>query len=162
MQLLFFSLLSPVICPSSTTVDPLPPKEQPNSQTRKTSNSPPVFPSATVLVNNSIPFPAVYPESEDEPLRSTNTSRQNVCSRASRIKHFNTRNHTKSVALHKQHRCEHFASRARVPKSLDSTVICLTNSNQSFFLGKFFIGIVLDKNLQKETILYHLNGLLCP
>ena len=67
-------------------------------------------------MKNSFPFSAVHPESEDEPLRSTNTSRQNVLSFASCPRYSNSQNHANSVALYKQHRREHFASRARIVK----------------------------------------------
>ena len=58
-----FSFLSPVSS-SSTPLDPVPPNEQPNSQTRSITNSPPASPTTNVLIDNSIPFFAVYPESE--------------------------------------------------------------------------------------------------
>ena len=84
VQLLFFSFLSPVSSPSSTTVHPVPTNEQPNPQARSLTNSPTTFPTTKLLINNSIPFSAVCLESEDEPFRSTNTSKQNVCTFASR------------------------------------------------------------------------------
>ena len=76
------------------------------------------FPTSNTnaVVSNSIPFSAVYPESEDDPLRPTNTSRQNVRPLASRPRHSNSQHHAKSVTLYKQHRREQFASRARVVK----------------------------------------------
>ena len=109
-----FSFLSPGS--SLTTVDPVPLNEQSNPQTRSIANSPPASPTTNVLVNNSIPLSAVYPESEDESLRPTNISRENVRPFASRPRHSNSQNHGKSVALYKQHRRENFASRARIVK----------------------------------------------
>ena len=115
VQLLFFHF-SPVSSPSSTTVDPEPSNEQPHRPARSLANSPNSFPTVNLLMKNSIPFSAVHPESEDEPLRSTNTSRQNVLSFASCPRHSNSQNHANSVAQYKQHRREHFASRARIVK----------------------------------------------
>ena len=115
MQLLFFHL-SPVSSPCSTTVNLVSPTQQPKSQTRSITNSSPASPTTNVLINNSIPFSAVYHESEDEPLRSSNISRQNVRPFASRPRHFNSQNHAETVALYKQHRREHFAFRARIVK----------------------------------------------
>ena len=106
------SFLSPVSPASSTTVvDPVPLNEQPNPQTRSIAKSPLASPTTNVLINNSTPFSAVYSESEDESLRPPNISRQNVRPLASRPRHSNSQNHTKSVALCKKHRREHFASR---------------------------------------------------
>ena len=116
MQLLFFSFLSPVSSPSSTTVVPVPLNEQSNPQTRSITNSPPASPTTNVFVNNSLPLSAVHPESEDGSLRPTNNSRQNVRPVASRARHSSSQNHPKSVALYKQLRREHFVSRARFVK----------------------------------------------
>ena len=55
-------------------------------------------------------------ESEDEPVRPTDISRENIRSVASRPRHPNSQNNAKSVALYKQHRREYFASRARIIK----------------------------------------------
>ena len=111
-----FSFLSPVSSPSSTTVDPVPPNEQSNPQPKSGANSLPASPTTSVLIKNSIPLSAVYPESEDELLRPTHISRQNGRPFSSSPKHSNSRNNAKSVALYKQHRREHFASRARIVK----------------------------------------------
>ena len=111
-----FSFLSPVSSSSSTTVDPVLHNEQSNPQTRSIVNSPPASPTTTVLIKNAIPFPAVYPESDDESLRPTNISGRNTCPSVSRPKHPNPKNHAKSKALYKQHRREHFAPRARIVK----------------------------------------------
>ena len=109
------SFLSPVSSPSPT-VDPVPSIEQSNPPTRSITNSTPVSPTANVLINNSIPFSTVYPESEDEPLRLTDLSRENIRPVASYSRHSNSQHSAKSVALYKQHRREHFASRARIVK----------------------------------------------
>ena len=74
------------------------------------------FSNTNTVVRNSIPFSAVYPEIEDEPLGPTNTSRQNVRPLAPRPRHSNSQHHAKSVTLYKQHRREQFAYRARVVK----------------------------------------------
>ena len=111
-----FSFPSPVLSPSSTTVDPVPHNEQSNPQTRSIANSPPASPTTDVLINNSIPLSAVYPDSEDESLRPTNISGQNVRPSASSPKQYNSRKNAKSVALYKQHQYEHVASRARIVK----------------------------------------------
>ena len=111
-----FSFLSPVSSPSSTTVDSLPPNEQSNPQTRSIANSPPASPTTNELINNSIPPSAIYPESEGELLRPTHIFRQKGRPFSSSPKHSNSRNNAKSVALYKQHRREHFASRARIVK----------------------------------------------
>ena len=111
-----FSFLSPVSSPSPTTADPVPHNEQSNPQTRLISNSPPASPTTNVLINNSIPLSAIYSESEDESLRPTNISGQNFHPSSSHPKLSNSRNYVKSVALYKQHRREHFASRARIVK----------------------------------------------
>ena len=109
-----FSFLSQISSPSFTTVDPVPPNEQLNPQTRSKTHLPPDFPTANTRNNNSFPFSTAYPESEDEPLRLTNTPRENVRPFASRPLHSNSQHHAKSVALYKQHQREHFASRAGV------------------------------------------------
>ena len=111
-----FSFLSPVSSPSSTTVEPILHNEQSNPQTRSIVNSPPASPTTNVLINNAIPSSAVYPESDDESLRPTNISRRNTFPPVSHPRHPNLQNHAKSVALYKQHRREHFASRARIVK----------------------------------------------
>ena len=111
-----FSFLSPVSSPSSTTVDLGPAIEQANLQAGLSNSSPPASPTTDVLINNSIPFPTVNFESEDEPLRPTDISRENIRSVASRPRHPNSQNNAKSVALYKQHRREYFASRARIIK----------------------------------------------
>ena len=111
-----FSILSSVSSLSSTTVDHVPLNEQSNPQTRSITNSPLASPTTNVLINNSIPLSADYPESEHESLRPTNISKQNVRPFAPRPKHCYFQNHAKSVALYKQNRCEHFASRARIVK----------------------------------------------
>ena len=111
-----FSFLSPVSSPSSTTVDPILHNEQSNPQTRSIVNSPPVSPTTNVLINNATPSSAVYTESEDETLRPTGISRENIRSVASRPRHPNRQHNAKSVALYKQHRREYFASRARIVK----------------------------------------------
>ena len=110
-----FSFLSTVSSPSPT-VDPVPSIEQSNPPTRPITNSTPVSPTANVLINNSIPFPTVYPESEGEHLRLTDLSRENIRPVASYSRHPNSQHSAKSVALYKQHRREHFASRARISK----------------------------------------------
>ena len=110
-----FSFFPPVSSPSSTTVDPVLRNEQSNPQTRLLVNSPPVSPTTNVLINNAIPS-AVYPASDDESLRPTDTSGRNTRPSVSRPRNSNPQNHAKSVALYKQHRREHFASRARVVK----------------------------------------------
>ena len=97
-------------------MDPVPPNGQSNPQTRSIANSRPASPTTNVLINNSIPLSAVYPESEDELLRPTHISRQNGRPFSSSSEHSNPRNNAKSVALYKQHRREHFASRARIVK----------------------------------------------
>ena len=109
-----FSSLSPIS--SSTTVDLEPPTEQPNPQAGLSNSSPPASPTVNVLIDNSIPFPTVNFESEDEPLRPTDISRENIRSVALRPRHPNSQNNAKSVALYKQHRREYFASRARINK----------------------------------------------
>ena len=111
-----FSFLSPVSSPSSTTVDPVLHNEQSNPQTRSIVNSPPASPTTNVLINNAIRSSAVYPESDDESLRLTDISGRNTSPSASRPGDSNPQNHAKSVALYKQHRREHFASRARIVK----------------------------------------------
>ena len=111
-----FSFLSPVSSPSSTAADPVLPIEQPALQTRILNDPSPASPTTDVLINNSIPFPTVNFESEDEPLRPTDISRENIRSVASRPRHPNSQNNAKSVALYKQHRREYFASRARIIK----------------------------------------------
>ena len=97
-------------------MDPVPHNEHSNSQKRLTANSPPASPTTNVLINNSILLSAVYPEPEDEPLRPTDISRENIRSVASRPRRPNSQNNAKSVALYKQHRREYFASRARIVK----------------------------------------------
>ena len=94
-------------------MDPIPHNEQSNPQTRSIVNSPPASPTTNVLINNAIPFSAVYPESDDESFRPTDISGRNTRLSVSRPSHSN---HAKSVALYKQHRREHFASRARIVK----------------------------------------------
>ena len=111
-----FPILSPVSSPSSTTVDPVPPIEQPNPQARLLNSSPPASPTTNVLINNSIPFSTVDLESEDEPLRHTDISRENIRPVISRPRHANSQNNAKSVALYKRHRREYFASRAKIVK----------------------------------------------
>ena len=111
-----FSFLSPVSSPSSTTVDPILHNEQSNPQTRSIINSPPVSPTTNVFINNATPSSAVYTESEEETLRPTGISRENIRSVASQPRHPNPQNNAKSVALYKQHRREYFASRARIVK----------------------------------------------
>ena len=111
-----FSFISPVSSPSSTTVNPVLHNEQSNPQTRSVVNSPPASPTTNVLINNAIPSSAVYPESDDESLRLTDISGRNTRPSVSRPIHSNPQNHAKSVALYKQHRREHFASRARIVK----------------------------------------------
>ena len=110
------SFLSPVSSPSSTTVDPILHNEQSNPQARSIVNSPPVSPTTNVLINNATPSSAVYTESEEETLRPTGISRENIRLVASRPRHPNPHNNAKSVALYKQHRREYFASRARIVK----------------------------------------------
>ena len=97
-------------------MDPEPPIEQPTPQARILNNSPPASPTANVLINNSIPLSTVNLESEDEPLRPTDISRENIRPVASRPKHANPQNNAKYVALYKQHRREYFVSRARIVK----------------------------------------------
>ena len=87
-----FSILSPVSSPFSTTVDPVQHNAQPNPQTRSLANSLPASPSANVLNINSILFSAVYPESEDEPLRLTSTSKQTVRPFVSHPRHSDSQN----------------------------------------------------------------------
>ena len=58
----------------------------------------------------------MYPESEDEPLRPTDISRGKIRPLASHPRHSNSQQSSKSVALYKQHRREHYASRARIVK----------------------------------------------
>ena len=111
-----FSFLSPVSSPSSTTVDPVPANGQSNPQTESIANPPPASPTANVLINNSIPLSAVYPESEDEPLRPTDISRENIRPVDKRFSYSNSHNNAKSVALYKQHRRENFAFRAGIVK----------------------------------------------
>ena len=111
-----FSFLSHVSSPSSTTVDPVLHNEQSNLQTRSIVNSPPASSTTNVLISNAIPFPAVYPESDDESLLPTNISGRNTCPSVSRPRHPNPQNHAKSATLYKQNRREHFASRARIVK----------------------------------------------
>ena len=111
-----FSFLSPVSSPSSTTVDPVPPTEQPYPQARLLNSSQPAPPNTNVLINNSIPFPTVDDESEDEPFRPTDISRENIHPVASRPRHANSQNNAKFVALYKQHRREYFVFRARIVK----------------------------------------------
>ena len=113
-----FSFPSPVSSPPSNTVDPVPPIEQPNPQAGSLSCSPPASPTTNALINNSIPFSTVDLQSEDEPLRPTDISRENIRPVASRPRHTNSQNNAKSVALYKQHRREYFASRARIVKEL--------------------------------------------
>ena len=91
-------------------MDPVPHSDQ------SRANFHPASPTTNVLINNSIPLSAVYPESEDESLPPTNISGQNTNPFVSRPRHSNPQNHAKSVALYKQHRREHFASRARIVK----------------------------------------------
>ena len=95
----YFLFLSPVSSPSPTTVDLVPPNEQPSPQTRSITNSPPASPTTNVLIKNSIPFSAVYPEPEDEPLRTTNTSWQNVRPLVLLPRHPKSQHHSESVAL---------------------------------------------------------------
>ena len=97
-------------------MDPVLHNEQSNPQTRSIDNLPPVSPTTNVPINNAIPSSAVYPESDDESLRPTNISGRNTCPPVLRPRHPNPQNHAKSVALYKQHRREHFASRARIVK----------------------------------------------
>ena len=111
-----FSFLSPVSSPSSTVVDHVLPNEQLNTQVRLLNSSPPASPTTNVLISNSIPFSTVDLESEDEPLRPTDISRENIRPIASRRRHANSQKNAKSVALYKQHRREDFASRARIVK----------------------------------------------
>ena len=97
-------------------MDPVPTNEHPNTHKKSVTNSPPASPTANELIKNTISISAVYPESEYEPLPSTNTSRQNVRPFASRPRHSSFKNHAKSVALNKKHLTEHFASRAEIVK----------------------------------------------
>ena len=111
-----FSFLSPVSSPSSTTVDPEPPTEQPNPQARLSNSSPPASPTTNVLINNSIPFSTVNLEPKNEPLLPADISRENVRPPTLCPRHAQSQNNAKSVALYKQHRREYFASRARIVK----------------------------------------------
>ena len=97
-------------------MDLVPPIAQPNPQTTLLHSSPPASPTTNVLINNSIPFSTVNLESEDEPLRPTDISRENIRPVASRPRLANSQNNAKHVALNKQHRREYFASRARIVK----------------------------------------------
>ena len=83
-----------------------------NPQTRPIANSPPAPPTTNVLIINSIPLSALYPESEGELLRPTQISRQSGRPFSSSTRHSNSRNNAKSVDLYKQPRREHFAFRA--------------------------------------------------
>ena len=99
-------------------MDLQPPNEQSNPQTRSKANSPPACPTTNVLIDNSVSLSHIYAVPEDESLRPTNISGQNVRPSASRPRHSNSQNHAKSVALYKQHRREHCASRAKIVKKL--------------------------------------------
>ena len=95
---LVFSFLSPVSPPSSTTVDPVQPNGQPYPQTRSIAKSPPASPTTNLLYNNAIPLSAAYGESEDEHLRPTDVSRENIRPVVSRSRYSNSHNNAKSVA----------------------------------------------------------------
>ena len=97
-------------------MDPVPPIEEPTPQARILNNSSPASPTTDVLINNSIPFSTVNFESEDEHIRPSGISRETIRPAVSRPRYSNPQNHAKSVALYKQHRREHFASRARIVK----------------------------------------------
>ena len=155
-----FSFLSPVSSPSSPTVDPVPPIEQLNPQARLLNNSPPASPTISVFINNSIPFPTVDLESEDEPLRPTDISRGNIRPVASRPRHANSQNDAKNVALYKQHRRDYFAARARIVKKTRFNRRLPYQLKPETFLGKSYVGMVPDKNLQLRRTLFHLNELL--
>ena len=102
--------------PSSPTVDLVPPIQQSNLPTRSVATSTPDSPTTNVLINNSIPFSTVYPESEDELPQPTNIPRENPRPVASRSRRSSSRHSARSVALYQQHRREHFASWARIVK----------------------------------------------
>ena len=153
VQLLFFLFLSLVSSPSWTTADPVPTNEHPNTPTKSVTNSPPAFPTANELIKNTISISAVYPESEYEPLPSTNTSRQNVRPFASRPGILALRITLNLWLLTKNTYLSILPPGPKLLKSLDSMFFCFTSSNQSSAHGKSHIGIALDKNLQSEPVL---------
>ena len=90
--------------------------DQSENQKQPTSNTVPVSPTFNALVNKSHRFPSCYPESEDEPRQSSSSSRQNVRPLLLHPRHFRSQSQVDNVTLHRQHKREYFASRARAIK----------------------------------------------
>ena len=95
---------------------PASPTDQFEKQTQPTTNAVPISLTTDALLNKSFLLPSCYLDSEDELRQPSSSSRQDTQPLVIHRRHFKSQSQADTVTLHRQHKRENLASRARAMK----------------------------------------------